>query len=225
MGWNFGGHLKDKVDVIICTPGRMMEAEYVQSLTETIQVLNKNNISWVFSNQYSSLVNSAREATIMGSKYLNASATEPMNGEYEYQKIIWIDSDISWTPEDFIKLYESPLDIVSGIYFNEEGVPMISFKEDSVYFDHKFFQEKKYPFEVFGIGFGFVAMKQGVFESIPRPWFDSEFQRISKPDGEDIFVAFGEDFSWCKKAEKAGLKIYADPSIRVTHHKKMGLRA
>jgi hypothetical protein len=212
------------VNVVICTPGRMMEAEYVKSLVATTDYLTKNGITYYYSNQYSSQVNAAREATVMGSRFLNAFATQPLDGQITYDKIVWIDSDISWTPEDFMKLYESRFDIVSGLYFNEEGVPLFSFKEEDIYFDNEMLRHKEYPFEVFGVGFGFVAMKSGVFESIPRPWFETEFQKITNEDGKEMYIPWGEDFSWCKKAWEAGYKIYLDPSIKVCHHKKMALR-
>lgn len=202
----------------------MMEAEYVKSLVSTLTHLSNNGISFLYLNEYSSQVNAAREATAMGSKFLNAFATEPLSGEVTYDKIIWIDSDISWTPEQFIKLYESKFDIVSGVYFNEEGVPLFTFKEDDIYFDHKKIKNKEYPFEVFGVGFGFVAMKSGVFESIPRPWFETKFQKIKNEDGREMFIPWGEDFSWCIKANEAGYKIMLDPSIIVSHHKKLALR-
>jgi hypothetical protein len=199
----------------------MMEAEYVKSLVATMGYLNREGISYLYLNEYSSQVNAAREATTMGSKFLNAFATAPLSGEVTYDKIIWIDSDISWSPEDFMKLYNSRFDIVSGLYFNEEGVPLFTFKEDDIYFDHKKLKYKEYPFEVFGVGFGFVAMKSGVFESIPRPWFETEFQRITNDEGKEMFIPWGEDYSWCIKAQEAGYKIYLDPSIRVGHHKKI----
>jgi hypothetical protein len=199
----------------------MMEAEYVKSLVATMGHLNREGISYLYLNEYSSQVNAAREATAMGSKFLHAFATEPLSGEVTYDKMIWIDSDISWSPEDFIKLYNSKFDIVSGLYFNEEGVPLFTFKEDDIYFDHKKLKYKEYPFEVFGVGFGFVAVKSGVFENTPRPWFETEFQKITNDEGKEMFIPWGEDFSWCIKAQNQGYKIYLDPSIRVGHHKKI----
>jgi GT2 family glycosyltransferase len=202
----------------------MMEAEYVKSLVATLSVLKDKGISYFYLNEYSSQVNAAREATIMGSRFLNAWATEPLNGEATYDKIIWIDSDISWTPEQFLKLYESTYDIVSGLYFNEEGVPLFTFAENDVYFDHEQLKHKQYPFEVFGVGFGFVAMKSGIFESISRPWFETQFQKIENEDKtKEMYIPWGEDYSWCLKAQAAGYKIYLDPSIRVKHHKKIAL--
>lgn len=212
---------KPHVNILICTPGRMMEAEYVKSLVATLTHLNRVGISYVYLNEYSSQVNAAREATIMGSRFLSAFATEPLSGEVTYDKIIWIDSDISWEVEDFMKLYESRYDVVSGIYFNEEGVPLFTFKEDDIYFDKEKLKHKEYPFEVFGVGFGFVSMKSGVFESCKRPWFETEFQRITNEEGREMFLPWGEDFSWCIKAHEAGYKIMLDPSIRVGHHKKI----
>jgi len=216
--------LKPHVNVLICTPGRMMEAEYVKSLVATLSTLKDKGISYLYLNEYSSQVNAAREATIMGSRFLNAWSTEPLNGGVTYDKIIWIDSDISWTPEQFLKLYESTYDIVSGLYFNEEGVPLFTFTENDVYFDHEQLKHKQYPFEVFGVGFGFVSMKNGIFESIPRPWFETQFQKIENEDKtKEMYIPWGEDYSWCLKAQTAGYKIYLDPSIRVKHHKKIPL--
>jgi hypothetical protein len=212
---------KPHVNILIATPGRMMEAEYVKSLVATLTYLNKNNISYLYLNEYSSQVNAAREATAMGSRFLHAFAKAPLSGEVTYDKIIWIDSDISWNIEDFINLYESRYDVVSGLYFNEEGVPLFTFKEDDVFFDKETIKNKKYPFEVFGAGFGFIAMKYGVFESCKRPWFETEFQKITNDQGEEMFIPWGEDFSWCIKAHEAGYIIMLDPSIRVGHHKKI----
>lgn len=209
------------VNILIATPGRMMEAEYVKSLVATLTYLNKIGLSYIYLNEYSSQVNAAREATIMGSRFLSAFETRPLNGQVTYDKIIWIDSDISWEVKDFMKLFDSNYDIVSGLYFNEEGVPLFSFEENAIYFDHKQLQSKEYPFEVFGVGFGFVAMKYGVFEQCKRPWFETEFQRIENDEGREMFIPWGEDFSWCIKAHNAGFKIMLDPSIKVGHHKKI----
>lgn len=210
------------VNILIATPGRNMEAEYVKSLIDTVEYLNKNAISYLYLNEYSSQVNAAREATAMGSRYLSAFETQPVHGRVTYDKIIWIDSDISWNIEDFMKLYNSTLDIVSGLYFNEEGVPLIGFTEEEIYHDPAMLKNKQYPFEVFAAGFGFIAMKSGVFESIPRPWFETVFQKIENEDkSREMYIPYGEDFSWCKKAHEAGYKIYLDPSIRLGHHKKV----
>jgi hypothetical protein len=81
--------------------------------------------------------------------------------------------------------------------------------------------EKKTPFEVAGCGFGFLSVKAGVFEKMPRPWFGPE--SVPNNDGEETFYLVGEDLSWCTKAIKAGFKIWVDPLVRVTHQKTFKL--
>lgn len=214
---------KPHFNILICTPGRSMEAEYVKSLINTISYLNSQEISYIYLNEYSSQVSAAREATAMGSRLLQAFETQPIGGQVTYDKMIWIDSDISWNVEDFIKLYESKYDIVSGVYYGQDGVPMFSFEENDIYFDKEKLRGKEYPFEIFAAGFGFIAINNGVFEKIKRPWFDTVFQKIKNENDIEIFIPWGEDYSWCKKAKTAGFKIWIDPSIRVGHHKKVML--
>lgn len=211
-------------NILIATPGRSMEAEYVRSLISTIEYLQENNISFKFLNQYSSQVSAAREATTMGSDFLDAFNTKPVLGQCTYDKMIWIDSDISWEIEDFMKLYLSDLEIVSGVYFNHLGTPMFSLYDDQLYSDPKLLQDRVDPFEIFAAGFGFIAMKTGVFENMPRPWFETVHQKIQNGDGREMMIPFGEDYSWCAKARKCGYKIYLDPTIRLTHHKKVAIK-
>jgi hypothetical protein len=73
------------------------------------------------------------------------------------------------------------------------------------------------PVEVGGVGFGFVAMKQGVFENIPRPWF--QIRQVQWPE-LPFTVNMGEDYSWCENARLSGYRIWVDPAVKVKHHKE-----
>lgn len=211
-------------NILIATPGRSMEAEYVRSLVETLSYLEKAGITYKYLNEYSSQVSAAREATTMGSDFLDAFNTKPVRGECTYDKIFWIDSDISWTIEDFMKIYESDKEVISGVYFNHLGVPMFSVNDDQLYSDPNILKNAKGDFEIFAAGFGFIAMKNGVFENMPRPWFDIVYQQIKNDDGKEMLIPFGEDYSWCAKARKCGFSIYLDPTTRLTHHKKVAIK-
>jgi hypothetical protein len=198
-----------------------MEAEYVKSLVSTISHLQQAGISYLYLNEYSSQVDAAREATIMGSKFLDAFCGEPLSGKISYDKIFWIDSDISWTPEQFLELYRSKLDIVSGLYFSETGSPVVNVTENG-YTHPAFLKNSHEPIEVFATGFGFLAVAQGVFENLSRPWFQTVFKKIEDKDGtKEFYIPYGEDFSWCNRARAAGYSIYLDPRIVVNHYKKM----
>jgi hypothetical protein len=223
---NFGEvMIKSHADVLIATPGRSMEAEYVKSLIKTVSYLKDQGITYLFLNEYSSMVSSAREATTMGDVYLDPFNNSPVRGNVTYNKIFWIDSDIGWEVADFVKILESNKDIVSGLYFNEKMVPMFSvMAEDSAKEIDRILRSKKEE-EIFAAGFGFIAMKQGVFEKMKRPWFESLFERVEDEETKkEIFIPYGEDFSWCKKARESGFKIYIDPTVRLSHYKKVQVR-
>ena len=206
------------VDVIIATPGHSMEAEYVRSLVATISLLNERGISFYYANKYTSRVAAAREATAMDSDFLDAFNNAPLLGQVSYKKIFWIDSDMSWNPSDFLDL-----DIVSGIYLSDKGVPMFSPLDEKQ--DVRAMISLTETQEVAGVGFGFVCVKQGVFESMPRPWFDTKFVKFQdEQTGKEVFIPFGEDYSWCVSAREVGYKIFIDPLTKLTHHKKVAIR-
>jgi GT2 family glycosyltransferase len=211
-------------DVLIATPGAMLEAQYVKSLVETLAECDKRGISYKWLNSYSSLVHHARELTASGITDLNLNPlqTSPGGDNITYSKIFWIDSDISWTTEQFFKIYDSDKDVISGAYLLADGFTTTIHAWGSPGgIPAAEILNMKEPIKVQSIGFGFVAMKSGVFEKIQRPWFNLEYVKVGKSiDGKDIFDSVGEDISWCVKAYKAGIEIYFDPEVLVTHMKK-----
>ena len=211
-----------KCDVLIATPGRTLHAEYVTSLVKTLRALGECGISYTLLNKYSSFVPTARELTLTDTWQHDYSSNVPARGAYEYKKIFWIDSDIEWEPADFLKLYDSELDVVSGLYVldtagtvaanfpNDRGVPTRTNKVEFMLHDQ--------PVEVGGVGFGFLCVKHGVFESIPRPWF--LIGRVQWSPESEMKVNVGEDYSWCARAQQAGYKVWVDPTVKVKHHKE-----
>jgi hypothetical protein len=209
-------------NVVIATPGFSMDAEYVKALMATCERLVDEGISFTFLSEYSSFVPHAREATAMGGKELRYDKKQIAGGKFTYDKIFWIDSDIVWTPEDFLKLYFADLDIVSGLYLldDEKSVPVqvvdgfVRLEKANVKFLEKTFQAG-------AVGFGFVCIKSGVFESMPRPWF--KLARLNRGD-ERPELMVGEDFSWCYSAIENGFKIWVDATVQVTHRKIRNLK-
>lgn len=212
-----------KVNVVICTPGHSVMSSYNKSLLETVAELSRRNISWAWSSEYSSHVADAREMTLSGTNINNPGEQRPFCGELEYDKLFWIDSDIAWTPEDFIKLYESDKDIISGAYLLATGEVVAYKKLMGAPYIHDEVKAMTEPVKIYGCGFGFLAIKQGIFEKMTRPWFQAAIGTANF-DGKDFtFPIMGEDISWCKRAMDAGNEIWFDPTVRVTHHKTMKL--
>ena len=209
-------------NVVIATPGFSMDAEYVKALMATCERLVDEGISFTFLSEYSSFVPHAREATAMGGRELRYDKKQIAGGRFTYDKIFWIDSDIVWTPEDFLKLYLADLEVVSGLYLldDEKSVPVqvvdgfVRLEKANVKFLEKTFQAG-------AVGFGFVCIKSGVFESMPRPWF--KLARLNRGD-ERPELMVGEDFSWCYSAIENGFKIWVDATVQVAHRKIRNLK-
>jgi hypothetical protein len=212
-----------KVNLIIATPGHSVMAPYLRSLLAATAELNRRGITWAFSQEYSSHVADAREMTLNGDNQNDIKEQRPFKGQLEYDKILWIDSDIMFTPEDVIKAYESEFDAVSGAYTLASG-EVVAYRElfGQGYTINEV-KEMKEPVRILGAGLGFFCVKSGVFESLSRPWFQS-VPATKIIDGEEFtFPIMGEDLSLCKRINDAGFEIYLDPSIKLIHHKTFKL--
>jgi len=187
------------IDVIIASPGHSMMSVYVHSLLRLIEVFNAKGIKWAWSSEYSSHVGDARELTLNGDNQNDYQEQRPFKGKVTYDKILWIDSDIVFTPDDAMKLIESDKDIITGAYLLGSGEVTVYPKFLRGGLTYNDVLEMKEPMKVEGCGFGFVAVKSGVFPMM------------------------GEDLSWCKRVIDNGYEIWFDPSVRVTHNKMMKL--
>ena len=205
-------------DVLIVTPGHSMVSGYVKSLTETLTELDRLHISYKWLTGYSSLVHNAREVALSGDMQLNPDDRGPLHDSCTYNKVIWIDSDIVWTVKDFITLYMSPKDIVAGAYLFEGG-SSINMDNYPTGVPKEELLSMTQLTKVHSVGFGFISIKSGVFEAIPRPWFGMLNQQIQNSRGENVIISIGEDISWCVKAQHIGYDIYFDPSVLVKHVK------
>lgn len=207
------------INLVIATPGKDFTASYVKSLLATAAMLLHNNITFTFANGYSSHVGDAREITLSGTKENNIADSRPFEGKITYDKILWIDSDISWDPEDVLKIYNSDKDIISGAYLLDAGA-VAAYKEG--YKAPLYYNEVKEMSEllpVHSVGFGFVCFKSGIFEKLSRPWFQSPTVTIEVAGKEYSFAVMGEDISLCHRVNELGYQIWLDPTIRLLHQR------
>jgi len=210
-------------DLLIATPGIILEAQYVKSLVATLEECNRRNISVKWLNAYSSLVHHARELTTTGGEGLELDPLHkgPVADSVTYNKMFWIDSDIAWTPEQFFALYDAPEAIISGAYLLANGlVSTIQTNQYPKGMPKETIKSLKSTVVVDSIGFGFVAIKSGVFEKMQRPWFKHHRQKIQTGSNTFIEDSVGEDISWCINAKNNGFEIHFDPKVLVNHIKK-----
>lgn len=208
-------------NIVFATPANSFTPNYLRSLLVTTRAIENEGLTWNFLSQGGSLVAMARETTIGGWDTNNINMNQPCSGDFTYDMIMWIDSDISWEPIDVFKLYKSDKKIISGCYLMEDRHVPIYQQPRGGMMPEEMLDDYTKPFQVAGCGFGFLAVKNGVFENMPRPWFGPE--SIPDGDGGEVFMLVGEDLSWCTKAIKSGFDIWVDPSVRVIHQKTFPL--
>ena len=220
---------KPHYNVIIATPGNSLELFYVSSLTKTLTELNKRNISYIWLGSYVPIVNLAREHTLDGGYLFDHSDEDidfftkgPIRDSVTYDKIFLIDSDIAWEPDQFLKLYYSDLDIISGIYMDALG-RCTTDPQNMEDLAGRSINDIDEVIEANSFGFGFVCVKSGIFEKLKRPWFQFLYSEKLKDSDEDVRIMFGEDISWCIRVKELGYKIYSDYGVKVQHIKKIVL--
>jgi hypothetical protein len=179
-------------DVIIASPGINFSNYYIWSLVDTLNELNEKNISYYWCNDYSSHVGQARQRIIDNLKKIKS------------KKIFWIDSDIEWATEDFMKIYESDFPITSGCYLSTTG-EIAAHREDGSHLMPHDLNNK--IITVKSCGLGFVCMDYDLMLSVANPFIPVD----------DIH---NEDEALFKRI---GIPVHLDSSVKLIHHKTVPL--
>lgn len=212
------------MNVLICTPAQSFTPSYVTSLVETIAWANKNNIEIQLYTRTGSNITEMRESM--------AREIVRIEGR-KFDKIFWIDSDISWVVGDFLKILTSPFQVTCGAYMitplghlsvarvNEEQSfePYNINEEFELFYTVDEMEQMSEYVSVKATGFGFVCMDDGVLEKMGDSWFASVDAEFEKDGIASKYQCSSEDTSFCIRARRAGFKIMYDTTVLVGHEK------
>lgn len=212
--------------IIFCLPGKNFSGKFLQCWTQLQSNCIYNGIDVILSQKYNSNVYYVR-AQCIGADVLRGKYQKPFDGKLPYDYIMWIDSDQIFDFNQFSKLLSHKKDIIGGLYLMEGGQQFAAVAKKD--WDEDYFiknaafrfmtpadlSDTKSLIEVAYTGFGFLLVKYGVFENITYPWFEPQIINF----GNNITDFSSEDVSFCLKANRAGYKIYVDPSVIVGHEK------
>lgn len=143
--------------------------------------------------------------------------------------LMFVDADMSFTAQGFNALIEHGLkmdtDLIGGLYvsrYNEKINIIKKIKSNDK--GEKFLEDIKEiptfekPFEVDGIGTGFLLINMRVFTKLEPPFFyypnpkDFGLREVPFPKNE-----LGDDISFCMKVRQAGFQIFCDPTFELGH--------
>jgi hypothetical protein len=209
--------------VIFCIPGKQFSDLWLHSWNDTLAALSRAKHTWAYSIDYDPVVFYARNK-VLGGNNIAGKNQKPFQGKAEYDVIVWIDSDMVWKGQDVIDLINSDKHVISGCYLMRDNVhyPIVETLDFTKLATNGIFDfvsreglaTKTQPFKASYVGFGFIAMKRMVLETMEYPWF-----RPHWVNHDNICDFTAEDVGFCWSAADYGYDIWVDPSIKVGHEK------
>jgi hypothetical protein len=146
----------------------------------------------------------------------------------DYQKLMFIDADIEFQPDDVAKLWNMDVPIACAAYpMKRQDAPLSAWIGGELVSD---LDQYEGPVAVDFAGTGFLMIDRKVFEEMKesRPeevhiegqdltecftWFNTTVEE----DKADRKVYLSEDYFFCKRARELGYSIFMEPTIRLTH--------
>jgi len=209
------GRGKMKIDYVVST----ITFDHVKSRTiECMELarwlLFRQDIAFYWNVMYGD--GKARSRSISASRFLTVS---------EAKYLIFIDSDILFTPENLKRIFEdlrAGYDLVGGIFAVRGGTQPSSYAYNAVYH----LDGKINEFEYLSSGFMGISRKllKKMVDEIPLPFLHPKdlkfwpfFEEKQYPDREGEGIFLSEDYDFCEKARSVGIKTYVDSSIQLGH--------
>ena len=179
-----------------------IHVEFMRSLLNLLMRLKEQKVDFTLEIQSGTLVYTARER--IAHKAINEHFTH----------VLWLDSDMVFSPDLLDDLMFSGNDFVTGVYHaRRKGYASVIFtKLDFGEIDGvaKFERAETYPaetFEIAGCGFGCVLIKTEILSAV---CFNKGVCFTPTPN-------FGEDLAFCKRATDLGFHIWCEPSVVCGH--------
>jgi hypothetical protein len=140
----------------------------------------------------------------------------------ECECLFFLDSDLAWDPEAFVRLLEIPLDVVAGAYpLKKDGETEFHIKltEDVPKPDGR-----KLLVDTKAAGGGFIKITRTAIEKMQAAY--PELKAMHKGRGVYMLwdtltvdgIPMGEDYAFCERWRKIGGTIYVDPDIDFRHY-------
>lgn len=202
--------------VRILIPGKDYTQGYLQSITRLTGELAKSDLNVTIHNSYGPYLPEVRNILLRGGEAPHGNVG-PFRGNYDY--IMWIETDIVFTPDNFFNLYKTALsnnlDVVTGLFPMNIHTPDYAVAGDS---GGRLPMTSTGLQEILYCGVGFMLVKKGVYERLSYPWYGMG-KIYTFNEFENLWQYNGDDFSTCYRMREHGVKIYADCDVKLGHEK------
>lgn len=213
-----------KPSVLIATPmyGGQCTMQFIESINLLNDYLGQQQIptaTYFIANE--SLITRGR----------NTCATLAL--EKKFDKLLFIDADIGFTPHDFARLYYSDKKIVGGLYPHKTLPIKLNFNhirngtlEDIPFEEYRKRANEAGEVEVEHIATGFLMIDCSVLRQLQSstPSYTSTHMNGVPMKFYDFFTAgakdgkyLSEDWSFCEQARAKGISVWANVDTILTH--------
>lgn len=204
------------VSVFLAMPAhRDLPVQTVASLLATQGELHRRNIPYQIEVVHGgSLVHHARSK--LAHLFLQSKCTH----------LFWVDSDMAWQPEDFLRLLAigTHLSCVGAIYTTKTDIPTFQLNVETAHVRSNEFQ----CIPVSGFGLGFTCVQRPLMEALahkaPRRRFPGItdpiphiFRCDDAPGADGVMEPRGEDIAFFADVRSLGHDVWLDPNITLGH--------
>lgn len=195
-----------------CLDGNV-NAHYAAALVRTTSLLDQRGIRCEIQFEIgNSLIADARNKLV--AKFLASAATD----------LVFIDSDISWKPEDLLRLATHPQPVVAGVYQRKSRAKL----DFAVKFGPTIAMDESRLIEVERAGTGFLRLRRDCLQALVAANPALKLKNPLQPGDPNFYALFdtsivdghyvGEDFSFCDRWRALGGKVFIDPAVELAHH-------
>ena len=196
-----------------CLDGNV-SAHYTASLVRTMSALPQRgwrspHIDFEIGN---SLIADARNKLV--ARFLASDASD----------LLFIDSDLSWSPDDLLRLASFDAPFVAGVY-QRKSRSNIDF---AVKFGATIGMDAQRLMAVERVGTGFMRLRRDCIEKMVAAYPALRLENPKNPGDVNFFALFdttivdgqfiGEDFTFCDRWRAIGGQVLVDPSMNFGHH-------
>ena len=201
--------------IVIATPSLdgNVSAHYTGALVRTLGLLRQHGLGAEIHFEIgNSLIADARNRLV--SKFLATDARD----------LVFIDADLAWKAEDFVRLMSRPHPFVAGVYQRKSRTKI----DFTVKFGPTIAMDEHRLMEVERVGTGFMRLRRDCIEKMVAAYPQLKLRNPSAPDDPNLYALFdttvvdgqfiGEDFTFCDRWRAIGGRVMIDPAIDFAHH-------
>ena len=219
---------RQRMRVVIATPFYELKgfSPYITSLAQTCRLLTHMGVDW-------------RYMELSGDSYVHRARNTMVDmflRDPDATDLFFIDSDMSWDPQAFVKMCLLPDDVVGAAYpvkNNWEAwtsIPQLQVENGATNIRGRDLGDGTALIEASVLAGGFVRIKRRVFEAFKNKYPDLWYHEptTDKENPEYKFTAFygaesidhkfyGEDHCFAKRLRDMGIQMFIYPNVDIVH--------